>query len=283
MPFSYPVCDQPPHYLRVSAQQLQQTHTETVSSTDQRNEDEQTAFPSVMDKLSYDWGFVVVRTAYKADDIADVTAWSAAINRLRTLALPREHNAEMDPATFALPVMASRSMLEGASFNAVRAAFNAWVHAYVRDRREAGTGDDGDEWPSDVRRDCCIVVDELALESLQSASEAEPFVIVVDATDPDSVPYNGGGPYTGWMRATANSLGALYDNMESQGMGEGLCPIREYSGQIPLYDGSPAGRLIDPPEGLEGKYKFPRGTPRGAQAGQAMLDEIKRATGGNYT
>ncbi|RYP60051.1 hypothetical protein DL770_010074 [Monosporascus sp. CRB-9-2] len=266
-------------------------------------------FRSAADSLTHEWGFVVVRTAYVANEATDEQQWAVALGRLRAHALPRDEDAEMDPGTLAFPVIAHRSILGGASYDTVRTAFKAWFDDYVRHKQqrqqELSTESDEEEkeaWESDVRRDCFLVVDETALASLLQAPDepvrrvllrstttagggvgnVEPFVVVVDATDPRSVPYGGGGPYTGWMRVYAASLSQLANDLDSGNSIDELCPAREYLGQIPLYDGSPCGKLIDPPGGTEGRYKFPKGTPRGIQAAKAMLEEIERATGGAF-
>lgn len=55
-----------------------------------------------------------------------------------------------------------------------------------------------------------------------------------------------------------------------------ISPTRVYNGQLPLYDGGPGGKLIDPKGGVEGRYKFPQGTPRGIDRGKAMLADIEQ-------
>ncbi|RYP49049.1 hypothetical protein DL769_011134 [Monosporascus sp. CRB-8-3] len=265
-------------------------------------------FRSAIDNLTHEWGFVVVRTAYAADEATDEQQWLVALGRLRAHALPRNENTEMYPNTLAFPVIAHRSILGGASYDTVRTAFKAWVDDYVRYKQEqqqelsTESDEEKEAWESDVRRDCVLVVEETALALLLQAPDepvrkvlprstttardgvgnVEPFVVVVDATDPKSVPYGGGGPYTGWMRVYAASLSQLANDLDSGNSIDELCPAREYLGQIPLYDGSPCGKLIDPPGGTEGRYKFPKGTPRGIQAAKAMLGEIERATGGAF-
>ncbi|KAF9874725.1 hypothetical protein CkaCkLH20_07862 [Colletotrichum karsti] len=243
-------------------------------------------FRDTMNKLTHERGFVVVRTAYAADDDADATEWSAALQKLRAWACPTDDNAEMDPDTFALPVIADRETLNGLDYTAVRRAFAGWVESYLR--RTLADDDEDDPWPSDVRHDVCIVADGSALASLRNAPErpsAEfmdrgPWVVVLDAQDPANAPYRGGGPYQGWMRAEARALSQLAEDLDDRTLAGGLCPVREYGGQIPLYDGTPAGRLVDPPGGVAGRYRFPRGTPRGVDGAQSMLAEIQRANGG---
>ncbi|RYP01150.1 hypothetical protein DL765_010873 [Monosporascus sp. GIB2] len=249
-------------------------------------------FRTAVDNLTHERGFMVVRTAYAADKATDEQQWSVALGRLRAHALPHDENAEMHPNTLAFPVIAHPSILGGANYNTQR-------------QQELSTESDREEkeaWGSDVRRDCFLVVDEIALASLLQAPDepvrkvlsrstttagdgvgnVEPFVVVVDATDPRSAPYGGGGPYTGWMQVYAASLSQLANDLDSgNSIGE-LCPAREYLGQIPLYDSSPCGKLIDPPGGTEGRYKFPRGTPRGIQGAKAMLEEIALATRGVF-
>ncbi|RYN19642.1 hypothetical protein AA0113_g9874 [Alternaria arborescens] len=247
-------------------------------------------FRSVMEGLTHQWGFVVVRTAYANDN--DDAQWAAALKKLHDYATPSDSGAEMDPDTFALPVISDRALLHGADYASVRKAFNQWIADFVgRERNEDDDDDDDDEdeeWPSDVRRNVCIVVDEAALASLVNAPDfvrgkvpnldLEPWVTVLDAEDPTNMPYRGGAPYMGFTRAYARVLSQLFDDLDSRSL-EKLSPIRVYDGQIPLFTGSSQGKLIDPPGGVDGRYKFPRGTPRGAQGAQTMLEEIERAVG----
>ena len=232
-------------------------------------------FRSAMAGLTHQWGFVIVRTAFLSDDdTTDAFRWSAVLPKLRAYALLSAH-AGMDPDTFALPVVTDRA-LDGASFDGVRAAFNSWVARYQAERA----------WDSDVRRDCCIVVDGPALASLlgpsdghatlPSPSPTEPWLIAVDAAEPSTRPYSGGGLYLGWMRVLARATGQLFEDLDSHPLGD-LCPRRDYDGQVPLYDGTPHGKLVDPPGGAEGRYRFPSGTPRGMSGERAMLAEIQAA------
>ena len=251
-----------------------------------------TEFRSAVEGLTHEWGFVVVRTAYAANN--DEAQCAAAMEKLRAYAAPDDDDdddAEMDPDTFALPVIADSTILSGADYAFVRKAFNGWVEDFIhRERRLSDDHDDDqdEEWPSDIRRDACIVVDESALASLLKAPDfvpgkvpnldLEPWVVVVDAKDPASVPYGGGGPYMGFTRARARVIGQLFEDLSSRSLAR-LSPVREYDSQIPLYDGSSKGKLIDPAGGIDGRYKFPRGTPRGVDGARAMLEEIERAVG----
>ena len=239
------------------------------------SEDTFPKFRAAMTGLTHQWGFVIVRTAFlSGDDTTDASQWSAVLSKLRAYAL-LSAGAGMDPATFALPVITDR-VLEGASFGTVRAAFNSWVARYQTEGA----------WDSDIRVDCCLVVDSPAMASLlgppgsqpilPSPSPAEPWVIALDATDPITRPYRGGGLYLGWMRLLARATGQLFEDLESQSLSD-LCPIRDYDGQVPLYDGTPHGKLVDPPGGAEGRYRFPSGTPRGMNGEKAILAEIQAA------
>ena len=235
-------------------------------------------FGSIMTSLTHEWGFVVVRTAYADDEAIDAAQWSIALSKLREYALPPSgKKTRMHPDTFTLPVVADPT-LDGASYDAVRIAFNAWVNHYQEEH----------EWESDVRQDCCVVVDGPALASLLQAPERGeqrptqpalgPWVVAVDAKDPATIPYNGGGPYLGWTRVSARLVGDLFKDIEVGSLVE-VCPTRVYDGQLPLYDGYPGGKLIDPESGVEGRYKFPQGTPRGVDRAKAMLADIERALG----
>ncbi|KAH8199187.1 hypothetical protein TruAng_006656 [Truncatella angustata] len=253
------------------------------------------AFCSLMDNLAGEWGFVLVRTAYAADETTDEEQWSSALAKIRAHALwppGRGDAVALESNDFALAVMSNRSALAGASYGSVRTSFAAWAKEYARYRQRVSVDEERRE--SGVRMDCVLVVDEAALASLLQAPHApqmpqrgvrgtEPFVVVVDAEDPACAPYCGGGPYMGWMRACVTSLYNLTEDLDAMDLAQEICPTRSYEGQIPLYDGSPRGGLVDPPGGPDGRYKFPMGTPRGSLSAQAMLDEIRRATGDTAT
>ncbi|KFY68816.1 hypothetical protein V496_00771 [Pseudogymnoascus sp. VKM F-4515 (FW-2607)] len=233
-------------------------------------------FSSIMTSLTHRWGFVVVRTAYADDEATDVAQWSTALAKLQEYAQPPGNNARRTPDTFALPVVADPT-LKGASYDAVRTAFNTWMKHYQG----------GHKLQSDVRQNCCLVIDGPALASLLQAPELkelpkqralEPWVVAVDAYDPATIPYNGGGPYLGWTRVSALAVGDLFGDIEARSLVQ-MSPTRVYDGQLPLYDGCPGGKLIDPEGGVKGRYKFPQGTPRGIDRGNAMLADIERALG----
>lgn len=238
-----------------------------------------------MGSLTNKWGFVVVRTAYADDEGTDAAQWSVALARLRKYALSTANeyapaiskNPRIQPDMFALPVVADPT-LNGVSYDAVRTAFNAWVSHYQEKH----------EWGSDVRQDCCLVVDGPALASLLETPELdqrlkqprpEPWVVAVDVDEPATIPYNGGGPYLGWMRVTVCLLRDLFESIDSLSFVE-LCPTRVYDGQLPLYNGGLCGGLIDPKGGIDGRYKFPQGTPRGRDMAKAMLADIEKNLGG---
>lgn len=241
-------------------------------------------FRSAVEGLTHEWGFIIVRTGYATEN--DDAQWANALGKLRAYAAPHDSKAEMDPSSFALPIIANHELLDGARYADVRKAFNGWVEDF--NNREKS--EDEDEWPSDVRDDVCIIIDEPALQSLHKALEfnprkisnvdLEPWVVVVDAKDPADAPYGGGGPYLGFTRAYARVLNDLYEDLEVDLSLQELSPVREYDRQIPLYvGGGGRGKLIDPEGGVQGRYKFPRGTPRGKEASRAILEEIERAVG----
>lgn len=68
-------------------------------------------------------------------------------------------------------------------------------------------------------------------------------------------------------------LGDLFKDIDSMSFVETF-PTRVYDGQLPLYNGCPGGELIDPEGGIEGRYKFSQGTPRGRDRAKAMLAEL---------
>lgn len=63
-----------------------------------------------------------------------------ALPTAKKYAPPTAKNARIQPNMFALPVVADPT-LKGASYDAVRTAFNAWVSHYQEEH----------EWKSDVR------------------------------------------------------------------------------------------------------------------------------------
>ncbi|RMZ68165.1 hypothetical protein GMOD_00004369 [Pyrenophora seminiperda CCB06] len=250
-----------------------------------------TQFRSAIEDLTHEWGFVVVRTAYAADKDHDEAQWALALEKLRAYATPDDDDdVEMDPATFALPVIADSTLLRGADQATVRKAFNGWIDDFVCHRkRKPVENDPNEEWPSDICRNACIVIDSHSLASLLKAPDLlrsniscnpnlEPWILIIDAKDPNSVPYGGGGPYMGFTRARARVLHQLYEDLGARSLAR-LSPVRAYQGQIPLYDGSLRGKLVDPEGGVEERYKFPQGTPRGVDGARAMLEEIERAVG----
>lgn len=233
-------------------------------------------FRDAVHKLTHEWGFVVVVTAIATD-----AARSAALEKLHACTLSnRDTKAGFDRGTLALPTM----LLEDADYDTSRAAFGTWVRDYDG-HEEAGAGEDGggDDggWASDVRRDVLVVLDGPALESLLLSStggrEDAAWVVVVDARRADDGGEAGRPDYAGWMRCLAVELGSLSDDLDAIDEGMcALCPPRRHSGQIPLYDGSPQGRLLEPASGSEGGgTEFPRGTQRGTSRGTQ-----RGATGG---
>ncbi|KAK1595634.1 uncharacterized protein LY79DRAFT_577988 [Colletotrichum navitas] len=171
----------------------------------------------------------IVRTAYAADN--DEAHWAAVLRNLQAYATLDEDDAEMDPDTFVLPVIADSTALRGADYTSVRKAFNEWVDDFIRRERPLDDDDDYDEeWPSDVRRDACIVINEPALASLLRAPDfvpgkipdldLEPWVVIVDARDPASVPYGGGGPYMSFMQSHARVLGQLFEDLSSRSLAQ---------------------------------------------------------------
>lgn len=245
-----------------------------------------TQFRDTLEDLTHEWGFVVVRTAYAA--VNDEAQWAAALKKLQAYATPDSGNTLLNHNTFVLPVIGDSTILNGADYPSVRKAFNGWVEDFIH--RERKPSDDDDEWPSHVRRDVFIVIDELALNSLFKAPDfvpgkisnlnldLEPWIVVVDTEDPTSMGYSGGGPYMGFTRAHARALSELFNDLSSRSL-EFWTPVREYDGQIPLYDYYTHEKLIDPPGGVAGRYKFPRGTPRGRDMARAWMEEIERAVG----
>ncbi|KAH6682258.1 hypothetical protein F5X68DRAFT_192608 [Plectosphaerella plurivora] len=237
------------------------------------------AFANACPGLHEKWGAILVRTANAAEN--DEEQWTTALEKLRAYALSSLEETDLDPGDLALPEVTDPVALAGVGNGTLRTAFYKGIDLFLRRNRDPGD----EEWPSDARKDAFIVVDGPSLASLvdgpafdiaRPPSLDEPWVVVVDSRDPTIVAYRGGGPYTGAVRVKARALGQFFDELANKSM-ERLCPIREYDGQIPLYDGSGQRRLIDPPGGLEGRYRFPQGTPRGAQGAKAMLDDIERA------
>jgi len=227
-------------------------------------------FYSIMTPLTHEWGFVVVRTAYDPDPERDAAQWEEIA--YPKLLGPAYNKAEMEKVAKifkhvpsqnmgpvrAMPVMADRDALAGLSYDEVRVLFNEWVNDFMR-RDGLDPDEDVDSWPFDIRTDCVLVVDENSLASLVAPDEdwvSKPGWVV--AVDPDHDPVaaaaaaaaadSTGGPsqstgrghynplpYLGWMRATARTLGGLYDDLGGLDWDEELCPRRTREGQVPFY------------------------------------------------
>ncbi|KAK2027184.1 hypothetical protein LX32DRAFT_695059 [Colletotrichum zoysiae] len=135
---------------------------------------------------------------------------------------------------------------------------NRLVDDFIRRERPLNEDDDDSKeeegLPSDLRRDACIVIDDPSLTSLTQAPDLvsggspdldpEPWVVVVNAKDPASVPYGGGGPYIGFMRLYARVFSQLFEDLGLRCL-VSLSPVRKYDSQMPLYDGSSQGKLVD--------------------------------------
>ena len=264
-------------------------------------------FHAAVAPLRHEWGFVVVRTAYHADPDTDAAQWAAALERLRAAVRPC---SDFHPDTVALPVVAHRAALDGKPYSDLRSMFNQWVVDHeARYDLTTPVRDDESEvnpWPSDVRTDCFLVVDQPALDSLllvppppppeehrddddgqpnakrrrlqraAAAKQPQPWVVFVDAGNPYTVGYRGGAPYLGWMRVLTRDLGDLAEDVDIVDCLEHLCPIRDYLDQISIYHGSP----IDPVDPPEDRYKCPQGTLRGIDSCRAVLQQMEDAVGG---
>ncbi|KXJ90401.1 hypothetical protein Micbo1qcDRAFT_205249 [Microdochium bolleyi] len=168
-------------------------------------------------------------------------------------------------------------------------------------------------WRSQLQLDVYLVVDQRAFETLLTAataaddelktseqdqqSEAERIpnlsdsqappaaVIVLDAVDPADVPYQGGSPFLGWMRAQAQALGELELELEIGGSDPGrramrVYPQRTHAGQVQVYGGprlfyDDIGDDVDVSvSGQQDRFVFPRGTPRGWEGTVAAWESI---------
>jgi hypothetical protein len=140
-----------------------------------------------------------------------------------------------------------------------------------------------DKWPPGVRREGYIVVDGPSLSSLLDDNETLPHVVFVDTTDPADLPYEGGAPFLGWVRAPVVDLQYLAEDLERSPYVEDrtykIHPHRDHPDQIPMYTIT-GGRLLEPHggggsgSGHDERYKFPKGTPRGWQGCVAMWESI---------
>jgi hypothetical protein len=144
----------------------------------------------------------------------------------------------------------------------------------------------GGKWPPGLRREGYLVVDGPSLSSLleesstATAGAVKPHVVFVDATNPADLPYEGGSPFLGWIRARVVDLYDLADDLEhnpcvEQRINE-FYPHRDHPDQIPLYSIS-GGRLLEPDGdggGGNERYRFPKGTPRGWQGCVAAWESI---------
>lgn len=209
-------------------------------------------FCDIMRTVTHEWGFIVVVTAAATGE-----QWPIALTRIRaSMLFDLDPKAEIHPSTLALPIM----HLEGADYSTARSAFSRWLSAY-----------DGEaEWESDIRRDVFVVVDETALESLLSDDLDLAWVVSLDAGSPDKA---GRPDYAGWMRCQIRALGQLFEDMDAMDEGmAALCPTRQHSGQIPVFDGSPQGKILEVKDVTEGtNVEYSKGTQRGVTGGTRRM------------
>ncbi|KFZ24856.1 hypothetical protein V502_00657 [Pseudogymnoascus sp. VKM F-4520 (FW-2644)] len=199
------------------------------------------AYIAVGDWLYLRKNGVKPKAAAFKEELAHAAQWSMALAKLREYALPTAKNARIQPNMFALLVVADPT-LKGASYDAVRTTFNAWVSHYQEEH----------EWKPD------LVIPDNCGQAGQWDTLRERF------------------------QNRANSLanpGICPESPTETTRPNAQCPTRVYDGQLPLYNGCPGGELIDPEGGVDGRYKFPQGTPRGIDRAKAMLADIEEALG----
>ncbi|GAM88652.1 hypothetical protein ANO11243_066860 [Dothideomycetidae sp. 11243] len=208
------------------------------------------------------WGFVLVRTS--GADAASNATWDIAMEKFHQLlrfgfAFERLHDGGSDIALedmamskFRLVVL-DDSVLQAADDDQIRARFADWVQQQ---------GHDLDEISSQAR--ACLVIDDAAMRVI--AATPEPSVDRPGLTDSAYVRVlDGAWDYTseeareqckgdncfydGWMRTTIAGLPRMWLEFDGQSMCE-FCPFAEIEGQIPLYNGSNDGELLNPDTGL---------------------------------
>ncbi|KAI0174524.1 hypothetical protein BJ166DRAFT_150516 [Pestalotiopsis sp. NC0098] len=206
-------------------------------------------FRNVMVDYVTRWGFVVIVTARTPD----------AHHRGFDAAEKLEEHMGADPdgidrIEIGLPVL----HLRGADFDTARKSFVQWV----RDYEEA----EGEGWTSDVRNDSFILLDGPALNSVLEGDLDTAWVNVIDAHPPSEEERPG---YPGWMRCKTSALAKLCEDIDVDDDGlPGRCPSRDHVGQIPLFDGTPGGRLLETDgPAQDGIVDPPTGTRRSARIG----------------
>lgn len=169
--------------------------------------------------------------------------------------------------------------------DAARERFRSWRVEQLKvirqqdqqERRAAGVldenaeEDDLDTYFLPGHRDVTLLVDSQAMEGLLHPRDADPklapYVLAVDSeyepnSDEGHLGYEG---YLGWTRVLTSELPDFFSIIQFGEMPR-FCPPQRFPGQIPLYDGTGAGTLIDPPGGLVLSPEYP-GTQRGTQRG----------------
>lgn len=271
-------------------------------------------------RTSGSWGFIVVRTAAASDNLQWMRAYDtlrrlalrsievdydARHGRQNTRPRPYTDSSLKSPDLFNLPVLdLQTAQADEKSLDSLRDLVNQQIEqSRQRDQslpqgrsgRKDVDDESGDEestsWRSQLHLDGYLVVDDAAMTELLAGSsntstaepshdELRPTVIFLDAVDPCSVSYQGGSPFTGWMRVEVQSLSDLELDLELHGRdaeqrSRRIYTQRQWHGQVPVYRGQRGARFIDVrPDQTAEKYMFPRGTPRGWQGTVAAWESI---------
>lgn len=271
-------------------------------------------------RTSGSWGFIVVRTAAASDDSQWTRAYGTLRDfALRSIKLdydaghgrqnarprPYTDSSLKSPELFNLPVLdLQTAQADEKSLDDLRDLVNQQIEqSRQRDQslpqEERGIEDVDDEkkdedsqlWLSKLHLDGYLVVDDEAMTELLAASstisttdlshdDLQPTVVFLDAVDSCNVSYQGGSPFTGWMRVEVQSLSVLELDLELHGRDAGqrsrrIYPQRQWHGQVPVYRGQRGARFIDARlDKAADKYMFPRGTPRGWQGTVATWESI---------
>ncbi|KAK1731323.1 uncharacterized protein BDZ83DRAFT_746717 [Colletotrichum acutatum] len=143
-------------------------------------------FRSALQNLTHEWGFVVARTAYVADN--DEAQWAAA---------------EKGPNTLALPVRADSNVLCGADY----AFHEEWPSDVCRDAFVL----------IDQPALTSLLNAPVFIPGTLPNLDLKPWIVAVDAKDPASVPYAWGGPCIGLYEVARACSGASCGRTSARG------------------------------------------------------------------
>ncbi|KAF2154599.1 hypothetical protein K461DRAFT_291525 [Myriangium duriaei CBS 260.36] len=209
------------------------------------------------------WGFILVRTTSSS-------TWDTAIMKVKEnlrFALATTRSMEGSTNTFAEDLVMSRLRFVILDDEELQDADDQHIREYCQTWRETFV----DTAPGCIPTNVCLALETSSLESIANCPNAtvdsdtgrltqiddfKIYLRVIDIEYELDEEWDAYGPcYRGWSRTTAKYLPDLWQDVQIRDF-DIFAPKLEFHGQIPVYDGSLHGHLIDPPGGTSGRLRL---------------------------